>query len=65
MKVDKSLLRQLVYATGQEIPDLAVSIDASEKSIYKWINGTSQPDCYHFYQLLQLAGWTQARPDHQ
>jgi hypothetical protein len=45
-------------------PDLAASIDASEKSIYKWMNGTSLPDATHLYRLMQLAGWL-ARQDHQ
>jgi hypothetical protein len=64
MEVDSRLIRQLVWASNQELPDLAVSIDASEKSIYKWMNGTSLPDATHLYRLMELAGWL-ARQDHQ
>ena len=47
-------VRKLIAATGLEIVDLAIAIDASEKSIYKWMNGTSLPDCRHLLALISL-----------
>lgn len=49
------LIRRLVYKTGLTILDLLIKIDASEKSIYKWMNGKSLPDCRHLLALLALA----------
>jgi hypothetical protein len=63
--LDRSLLRQLIAATGiEDYAVLGAKIGASEKSIYKWMNGTSQPAASHLYQLLLLAGWLspKARP---
>jgi hypothetical protein len=60
--LDLALLRQIIAATG--IADYAVlgaRIGASEKSIYKWMNGTSQPAARHLYQLLILAGWIEVK----
>ena len=48
-------IRKLVYKTGLDIPSLAIEIDASEKSIYKWMNGTSLPNCSHLFALIRLA----------
>lgn len=48
-------VRKLIAATGLDIVDLAIAIDASEKSIYKWMNGTSLPDCRHLLALISLA----------
>ena len=48
-------IRTLVYKTGLDILDLAIEIDASEKSIYKWMNGTSLPNCSHLLALIRLA----------
>ena len=48
-------IRKLVYDTGLSILDLAIEINASEKSIYKWMNGTSRPNCSHLLALLNLA----------
>lgn len=49
------LIRSLVSRTGLSVLDIAVRIDASEKSIYKWMNGTSKPNCEHLLALLALA----------
>lgn len=60
--LDLSLLLQIIAATG--IADYAIlgaKIGASEKSIYKWMNGTSQPAAKHLYQLLLLAGWLKGK----
>lgn len=48
-------IRTLVYKTGLDILNLAIEIDASEKSIYKWMNGTSLPNCSHLLALIRLA----------
>lgn len=50
-----SLIRKLVRDTGLSVLDIAIEIDASEKSIYKWMNGTSRPNCEHLLALLALA----------
>ena len=47
-------IRKLVHKTGLSILDLAIEIKASEKSIYKWMNGTSRPNCEHLLALLVL-----------
>ena len=52
-------IRKLVYDTGLSILDLAIEIDASEKSIYKWLNGTSRPNCSHLLALIKLAEATE------
>ena len=49
------LIRTLVRDTGLDILDIAIRINASEKSIYKWMNGTSRPNCEHLLALLALA----------
>ena len=49
------LIRNLVHKTGMPIINLAIEINASEKSIYKWMNGTSCPNCEHLLALLLLA----------
>ena len=49
------LIRKLVHSTGLSILDIAIEIHASEKSIYKWMNGTSRPNCEHLLALLALA----------
>ena len=49
------LIRSLVHKSGLPILDLAIEIGASEKSIYKWMNGTSLPNCKHILALLSLA----------
>ena len=48
-------IRTLVCKTGLDILDLAIEINASEKSIYKWMNGTSLPNCSHLLALIRLA----------
>lgn len=48
------IVRKLIAATGLSILSLALEIDASEKSIYKWMNGTSLPDCKHLLALIRL-----------
>ena len=48
-------IRTLVYKTGLDVLALAIKIDASEKSIYKWMNGTSLPNCSHLLALISLA----------
>lgn len=50
-----ALIRNLVHNTGLTILDISIRIDASEKSIYKWMNGTSLPNCEHLLALLALA----------
>jgi transcriptional regulator with XRE-family HTH domain len=56
--IEKSFMRKLISDTGYEdYEKLAQKIGASEKSIYKWMNGTSEPSAEHFYQLLRLAGY--------
>jgi transcriptional regulator with XRE-family HTH domain len=56
--IEKSFMRKLISDTGYEdYEKLAHEIGASQKSIYKWMNGTSEPSAEHFYQLLQLAGY--------
>jgi hypothetical protein len=58
--LDLVLLRRLIAATGyHDYASLGAAIGASEKSIYKWMNGTSQPAAHHLYRLLVLAGWVQ------
>ena len=52
-------IRKLVYKTGLDILALAIEIDASEKSIYKWMNGTSLPNCSHLLALIRLANATE------
>ena len=49
------LIRKLVRSTGLDVLDIAIEINASEKSIYKWMNGTSCPNCEHLLALLALA----------
>ena len=49
------LIRKLVHNTGLSVLEIAVEIKASEKSIYKWMNGTSLPNCEHLLALLALA----------
>lgn len=48
------LVRKLVYATGMDYISLGVAIDASDKSIYKWMSGKSQPDSEHLLKLIAL-----------
>ena len=48
-------IRILVHKTGLDIINLANKINASEKSIYKWMNGTSLPNCGHLLALISLA----------
>jgi transcriptional regulator with XRE-family HTH domain len=56
--LDKRYLRKLIADTGyQDYEKLGSFIGASEKSIYKWMNGTAQPSAAHLYQLLILAGY--------
>jgi len=57
MEVNSRLIRILVAQSGDSVLDVAVSIEASEKSVYKWMNGASMPDAAHFSRLLRLAGW--------
>jgi succinate dehydrogenase flavin-adding protein (antitoxin of CptAB toxin-antitoxin module) len=35
---------------------LADAIEASDKSIYKWMNGTSVPDGAHLIRIMKTAG---------
>ena len=62
---DATLIRTLVYKTGLDVLALAVEIDASEKSIYKWMNGTSLPNCRHLLALLHLADSADERKHRQ
>ena len=55
MNDHSGLIRKLINDTGLTILALAVEIDASEKSIYKWMNGTSLPNCSHLLALIRLA----------
>lgn len=56
MKTDYSHdIRSLVSKTGLDIKELAIAINASEKSIYKWIKGRSAPDFAHTRALFNLA----------
>jgi hypothetical protein len=55
MEIDKTFIRKLVYASKQEVRDLAVSIGASDKSIYKWMDGISLPDAVHLFRLMKMA----------
>ena len=48
------IIRKLVRSTGLSILDTAIEINASEKSIYKWLKGTSSPNCEHLLELLSL-----------
>lgn len=48
-------IRELVRMTGMDVLSLAVAIDASEKSVYKWMNGTSNPNLSHYIALVELA----------
>jgi transcriptional regulator with XRE-family HTH domain len=50
-------LRRLIGETGyRNYEELASKIGASPKSLYKWLNGTSQPAAGHLYRLMCLAG---------
>ena len=49
------LIRKLVHKTGLSIGEIADKINASVKSVYKWMNGTSRPNCEHLWSLLALA----------
>jgi hypothetical protein len=58
LMLDRAFYRRLISATGiEDYALLASKIGASDKSIYKWVNGTSEPSADHLYQLLALAGW--------
>lgn len=54
MDDSKGLIRRLISETGLSIRELAIQIDASEKSIYKWISGQSLPNCKHLLAILML-----------
>ena len=57
MKDEKELvrtIRTLVAATKLNPIDLGIRINASEKSIYKWMNGSSMPSCAHVLRLMKL-----------
>lgn len=55
MSIDYThIIRSLVRKTGYDIQTLSIIIDASEKSIYKWMNGKSKPSFEHSYALLNL-----------
>lgn len=48
-------IRSLVKKIGLDYVSLGIEINASEKSIYKWLNGTSRPNCSHLLSLIALA----------
>ena len=48
------MIRSLVLKTGLDFVTLGTRIGASEKSIYKWMNGTSKPSCDHLLSLFRL-----------
>lgn len=48
------LIRSLIRQTGMDVLTLSTYIGASEKSIYKWMNGTSKPSFDYTYALLKL-----------
>lgn len=61
--LDLATLRELIAATGMtDYAVLGKRIGASEKSIYKWMAGTSAPAAHHLYALLLLAGWVTKKP---
>lgn len=55
MKEETKEIRRLVAATGLDIKDVAIEINASVKSVYKWLNGTSIPSKKHYDALVALA----------
>lgn len=48
------IIRNLVCSTGLSISDLAFEIGTCPQSIYKWLKGTSLPNCEHILELLDL-----------
>lgn len=55
-KFAKNLTRNAVILMGT-VTDLSIEINASEKSIYKWMNGVGQPDAMHLLAMLNLMGY--------
>ncbi len=52
-------IRKLVAASGLSISELANKINASPKSIYKWMSGVSLPNKEHLtalYKVLEDSG---------
>ena len=45
---------RLIHKTGMSIFNLAIEIEASPQSIYKWMSGQSLPSCEHILRLLDL-----------
>jgi DNA-binding transcriptional regulator YiaG len=52
----KTRLRKLILCClnkeNWNITEFAAYIDASEKSVYKWENGTSAPDAKHLLAMI-------------
>lgn len=48
------LIRKLIAKTGLSIHELSIKIDASDKTIYKWISGKCLPNCKHLLSLLEI-----------
>lgn len=47
-------VRRLCAGTGLTVKELAVAINASVKSVYKWLNGKTMPDATHLLKILEL-----------
>lgn len=55
MNKHQIVICKLVSESGLTINEIALSIGSSPKSIYKWMNGTSLPNCKHLLALLDLS----------
>ena len=51
----RELICKLVTSSGLSINEVASKIGSSPKSIYKWMNGSSLPNCKHLLALLDIA----------
>lgn len=60
MQYDEMFVRQLTknaqFKAGS-VTDLSNEIGASEKSIYKWMNGTSMPKAEYLLKMLDMMGY--------
>lgn len=53
MNQHQKTICQLVSSLNLSIQEVAQLIGSSPKSIYKWMNGTSLPNCKHILALLE------------
>lgn len=65
MQYDEMFVRQLTkkaqFKAGS-VMDLSAAIGASEKSIYKWMNGTSMPKAEYLLKMLDMMGYLVTPP---